>query len=95
MTTTKPKTAEKVPVPGTRIEVAWADCFTVDSWTNVEDLMSKVIPVIQTTGYFIGVTDDQCWVLSSGLMAFDGQLQGGSSWFIPVVMIRSWESTET
>lgn len=95
MTTTKPKTAEKRPVPGSRIEVQWADCFTVDAWMSVDDLLTKTLSPIVSTGYFVGVTADECWALASGMSIQDSVIHGGSTWFIPVSMIRSWVSTES
>jgi hypothetical protein len=87
----KPKT---LPEVGKRIEVSWADCYTFDSWTLVDVLLTKTMPVIKSTGYFLGVTGDHCWVVASGLQVMGTEIYGGATWFIPKVMIRSWEATE-
>lgn len=85
----------KPPAVGTRIEVTWADCFTVDPWTGYDELLKRTLPEIQTTGYFFGVTEEGCWVLASGLQVQCNEVFGAATWFIPRKMVRSWESTET
>ncbi len=89
------KLKPELPEVGTRIEVLWADCFTVDSWTDYPTLLGKRLPTIATTGYFLGRTDDGCWVVSSGLSLDGDEVSGGATWFIPSPMITSWESTES
>lgn len=79
-----------LPTLHQRIEVAWADCYTVDAWTGVDALLLKKMPTIKSVGFFLGVTLDKCWVVTSGLIVTEGETSGGATWFIPKKMIQGW-----
>lgn len=77
------------PATGTRIHIVWEDCFTVDPWTAVADLLEKKPWTVDVLGWFLGRTADKLWMVAGGL---DRDISAAATWFIPEPMIRSWHA---